>query len=87
MSAAAETVRATHTGTTKNDLWEDRPVRTGRLLTRRAGPLGLALTAWDLWRRLPPKQRKQVLDLARKHGPKVAARVLKARAAYRDRSR
>ena len=56
-----------------------------RTLGRRAGPLGLALTAWDLWRRLPPKQRKQVLDLARKHGPKVAARVLKARAAYRDR--
>ena len=52
---------------------------------RRVGPLGLALTAWDLWRRLPPKQRKQVLDLAREHGPTVAARVMKARAAYRDR--
>jgi hypothetical protein len=56
-----------------------------RTLGRRAGPLGLALTAWDLWRRLPPKQRKQVLNLARKHGPKVAGHVLKARAAYRDR--
>jgi hypothetical protein len=56
-----------------------------RMLGRRAGPLGLALTAWDLWRRLPPRQRKQVLDLARKHGPKVAARVLKARAAYQQR--
>ncbi|HYY03715.1 MAG TPA: hypothetical protein VE736_07505 [Gaiellaceae bacterium] len=54
-------------------------------LSRRAGPLGLALTAWDLWRRLPPRQRKQVLDLARKHGPKVAARVLHATAAYRAR--
>lgn len=59
----------------------------GRLLTRRAGPVGLALTAWDLWRRLPPRQRKQLMNLARKHGPKVAARVLKARAAYRDRRR
>src|SRR6266571_306373 len=37
---------------------------TGRLFARRAGPLGLALSAWDLWRRLPPKQRKQVLALA-----------------------
>jgi hypothetical protein len=46
-------------------------------LTRRAGPLGIALTAWDLYRRLPPKQRKQVLDLARKHGPKVASNALK----------
>jgi hypothetical protein len=54
-------------------------------LGRRAGPLGVALTAWDLWRRLPPKQRQQVLALARKHGPKVAARVLKARANYRAR--
>jgi hypothetical protein len=54
-------------------------------IARRAGPLGLALTAWDLWRRLPPKQRKQVLDLARKHGPKVAARVLRARSNYRAR--
>lgn len=54
-------------------------------LGRRAGPVGIALTAWDLWRRLPPRQRKQVLNLARKHGPKVAARVLQATAAYRAR--
>lgn len=50
-----------------------------RLLLRRAGPLGVALTAWDLWRRLPPKQRKQLMQAARKHGPKVAARMMKAR--------
>ncbi len=62
-------------------------MRGRRVLTRRAGPLGFALTAWDLWRRLPPRQRKQVLDLARKHGPKVAARALKATAAYRNRPR
>ncbi|MGB8003253.1 MAG: hypothetical protein WCF27_03230 [Gaiellaceae bacterium] len=54
-------------------------------LTRRMGPVGLALTAWDVWRRLPPKQRKQVLNLARKHGPKVAASVLQARARVRSR--
>jgi hypothetical protein len=54
---------------------------------RRAGPLGLALTAWDIWRRLPPKQRKQVLDLARKHGPKVAARAMQARANVKNRRR
>jgi hypothetical protein len=61
-------------------------VRARRLLGR-GGPVGLVLTAWDLWRRLPPKQRKQVLDLARKHGPRVAARVLQARANYRTRTR
>jgi hypothetical protein len=54
-------------------------------LGRRAGPLSIALTAWDVWRRLPPRQRKQVLDLARKHGPTVASRVIKARAAYKNR--
>ena len=43
-------------------------------LTRRFGPIGIALTAWDVWRRLPPRQRKQLLNVARKHGPKVAAR-------------
>lgn len=47
-------------------------------VTRRIGPLGLALTAWDIWRRLPPRQRKQVLNIARRHGPKVAAGVLRA---------
>jgi len=59
--------------------------RTRRLLTRRAGPIGVALTAWDIWRRLPPKQRKQIVNIARKHGPKVAARVMKARSRARRR--
>ena len=49
-------------------------------LTRRLGPVGVALTAWDIWRRLPPRQRKQILNVARKHGPKVASKVLKATA-------
>jgi hypothetical protein len=52
-------------------------------LTRRLGPLGLALTAWDIWRRLPARQRKQILNVARKHGPKVAASVLRATARAR----
>jgi hypothetical protein len=56
-------------------------------LTRRLGPVGVALTAWDIWRRLPPKQRKQVIAIARKHGPKVATRVLEARARVRNRRR
>jgi hypothetical protein len=45
----------------------------------RLGPIGVALTLYDVWRRLPPRQRRQVLDLARKHGPQVAARVLEMR--------
>ena len=50
-------------------------------LRPRVGPLGVALTLWDVYRRLSPRQRKMVLDLARKHGPKVAARVLEMRRA------
>jgi hypothetical protein len=58
-----------------------------RLLTRRAGPVGIALTAYDIWRRLPKKQRKQILALARKHGPKVAAKAAKRARVYRDARR
>jgi hypothetical protein len=47
-------------------------------LRPKVGPIGIALTAWDIWRRLPPRQRKQILNIARKHGPRVAARVLRA---------
>ncbi len=53
-----------------------RPIRA---LTRKAGPLGLALTAYDIWRRIPPKQRKQILDATRKHGPRIAAQAIKRR--------
>ena len=80
MATAAVTARRTNPG----PLWEDRSVAR---LTRRYGPVGIALTAWDIWRRLPPKQRKQVLNIARVYGPKVAARVLQARAAAKSRPR
>jgi hypothetical protein len=48
---------------------------------RRTGTIGLALTAWDIWRRIPPRHRKTILKQARKHGPKVAKRVIEARRA------
>jgi hypothetical protein len=41
----------------------------------------VAVAAYDVWRRLPSKQRQQALGLARKHGPKVAKQVIKARRA------
>jgi hypothetical protein len=46
---------------------------------RRTGAVGLALTMWDVWRRIPPRHRKTILKQARKHGPKVAKRVMQAR--------
>jgi hypothetical protein len=45
-------------------------------LTGRAGPVGLALTAYELWRRLPPKQRQQLMKALRKHGPKAASKLI-----------
>ena len=56
-----------------------------RLRKLRPGALGLAIAAWDVWRRLPPKQRKQLVRLARKHGPTVARQVSKQVAARRGR--
>jgi hypothetical protein len=46
---------------------------------RRAGPIGVALTAWDIWRRIPKQHRRMIIHQARKHGPKVAARVMQQR--------
>jgi hypothetical protein len=61
------------------------------LLTRRAGPIGLALTAWDIWRRIPSAQRRQIMAATRKHGPRIAARAVKrgraARASRASRAR
>jgi hypothetical protein len=37
------------------------------------GTIGMALAAYKLWRRLPPAQKRVVLDKARFHGPKAAA--------------
>jgi hypothetical protein len=54
-------------------------------LTRRAGTFGLALTLWDVWKRIPPHHRKRIMKQARKHGPKLAARAMQAQQARRKR--
>ena len=38
--------------------------------------MGLALTAFEVWRRLPPAQRRMILQEARRQGPKAAAAAL-----------
>jgi hypothetical protein len=40
---------------------------------RVVGKVGLLLTAWDIWRRLPPAQRRMIMAQARKHGPRLAS--------------
>jgi hypothetical protein len=44
--------------------------RTRRVLRRE--PVAIALTAYDIWTRLPKRERKAMLLLARKHGPALA---------------
>jgi hypothetical protein len=46
------------------------------MLTRKVGPVGLALTAYDIWRRLPPAQRRQLLEATRRHGPRLAGKAV-----------
>lgn len=43
---------------------------------RRPGPTGLALTALEVWRRLPPAQRRQIMNATRKQAPRAAAAAL-----------
>ena len=49
--------------------------RARYLISRRLGPLGLALTAWDIWRRIPKQHRRRIAREARKHAPTVARAV------------
>ena len=56
-----------------------------RKIPRGAGPVGVALTAIDLWMRLPPRQRKLVMQMTRKHGPRVAKVVVAKAVASRTR--
>ena len=53
--------------------------KLGGKLGRRAGPWGTALAIWELWKRIPPKHRKRLIQQARKHGPRLAKQAIKAR--------
>lgn len=55
------------------------------LFGRKLGPVGLAVTAWELWRRLPPEYRRQITAATRKHGPRLAATAAKRYRDYRRR--
>lgn len=51
-------------------------------------PFALTLVLFRLWRRLTPAQRRMVVDLARAHGPRIAAGAAAATTArVRRRSR
>jgi hypothetical protein len=44
------------------------------LLLRRLGPLGVALTAYDLWRRVPERRRRQFYASGRLYGSQLVRR-------------
>jgi hypothetical protein len=44
-------------------------------LKLRPSAWALAVATWDIYRRLPPKQRQRLHGLALKHGTKVAGKV------------
>ena len=44
-------------------------------------PIALGLAAFRLWRRLPPAQRRMLLEVARTQGPRVAAAAVAAASA------
>ena len=52
-----------------------------RLTKLRPAPVAAALALYDIWRRLTPKQRTQLVKLARKHGPTVAKKAMEFRRA------
>ena len=52
--------------------------KLGRTLGRGPNAWGAALTAWELWRRIPPQHRKRLLAQARKHGPRIAKQAVAA---------
>ena len=51
----------------------------------RIGPVGAALAAYDVWRRLSPRQRKWLIERARTHGPRIAKQAMKAQKNKRRR--
>jgi hypothetical protein len=49
------------------------------------GPVGVVLTAIDIWRRIPPKHRRRIVSEARKHGPRLAKAAAKRQRRRRGR--
>jgi hypothetical protein len=64
-----------------------RVPRARLLFAKRMGWWGIALTAWDLWRRIPKRHRKRMLAELRRHAPTVARSVTRNARRMRDTAR
>jgi len=53
--------------------------RANRMFSRKIGPIGVALTAYDIWRRIPPHHRRMLVAEARRHGTRVAKAAVERR--------
>jgi hypothetical protein len=43
------------------------------MVTKKLGPIGIALTAYDVWRRIPKQYRRRILSEVAKQGPRLAS--------------
>ncbi|HEV8603663.1 MAG TPA: hypothetical protein VGQ68_09760 [Gaiellaceae bacterium] len=59
--------------------------RIRRMLGRRIGPMGIALTAIDVWRRIPPRHRRRIVAETRKQLPRLAKKAAASRRRRRRR--
>ena len=50
-----------------------------RLRKLRPGPWAMMVVAWDVWKRLSPRQRRQIMGMARRHGPTVIKKATELR--------
>jgi len=48
-------------------------------LFRRTGAIGVALTAYDIWRRIPKEHRRMIIRQGRRYGPVIVAKVVAQR--------
>jgi hypothetical protein len=48
-----------------------------RTVLRKLGPVGVALTVYDVWRRIPPHHRQLLLEQGQKHGARAARYVVR----------
>jgi len=53
--------------------------RESRFFPRKMGPIGMALAAYDIWRRIPPRHRRMLVAEARRHGTRVAKAAVERR--------
>jgi hypothetical protein len=78
MAATTGTGTATATVATATASSIPSVPRVSRLLFRRS-TIGLAWSAYRLWRRIPPAQRRKLIQQGRKHGPTIARKAMQAR--------